>query len=409
MTLAVDFWDVGLFDGGIPHDLFTELRRDRPVVWNPGSESGTGFWSLTRYDDVVAVSRDTAKFSSQRRGIMMFDTFVETAPDDARMMIDLDPPLHTRYRRLVNRGFTPRTVERLEPLMRVVVAAAIDSVIDRGRCDFAKDIAAPLPVAVIAELLGIPEDDCPLIAELSDRISGGGDNGPAVDAIAELYQYANSLAVRKRREMSEGLDSGDIVTVLLSATVDGDALTEAEFDLFFLLLAVAGNETTRGATTNGMVAFIESPDEWHRLQRDPELIDTAVEEILRWSCPIRYMARTATTDVTIRGQEIAAGDKVVLWYASANFDSAQFPDSHRFDIGRTPNEHLAFGGGGHHFCLGASLARLELRVLFGELAQRFDSFDLDGSVIRVANSFANGISAMPVTYTASPSVATTAR
>lgn len=395
----IDFWDVGLFSGGIPHDLFGELRRDRPLVWNQESPVGTGFWSLTRYADIVRVSRDAATFSSQQRGVMMFDTFVENAPDDARMMIDLDPPLHTRYRRLVNRGFTPRTVERLEPFMRRVVDTTIDAVIDSGRCDFAREIAAPLPVAAIAELLGIPEADCPLIAELSDRISAGDDNGPANDAIAELYQYANSLAARKRKEMAEGAESGDIVSVLLSASVDGDSLTEAEFDLFFLLLAVAGNETTRGATTNGMVAFIEHPDEWKRLQREPGLVDTAVEEILRWSCPIRYMARTATRDVTLHRRTIAAGDKVVLWYASANFDEDQFPDASRFDIGRTPNEHLAFGGGGHHYCLGASLARLELRTLFSGLARRFDGFALGVDLERVKNTFANGIARMPVTFT----------
>jgi cholest-4-en-3-one 26-monooxygenase len=396
---TIDFWDVSLFADGIPHALFKKLRRDEPIVWNPPSTAGTGFWSLTRYDDIVRVSRDSDTFSSQQRGVMMFDSFVEEAPDLARMMIDLDPPLHTRYRRLVNRGFTPRTVERLEPLMRTVVAATIDAVVDRPGCDFAADIAAPLPVAMIAELLGIPEADCPLIAELSDRIQGGGDNAPANDAIVELYEYAHRLAARKRQEMAEDSEDQDIVTVLLSATVDGDALTEAEFDLFFLLLAVAGNETTRGATTNGMLAFVEHPDQWARLRREPGLIDTAVDEILRWSSPLRYMARTATRDVTLHGRTIANGEKIVLWYASANFDEEQFPDPYRFDIGRFPNDHLAFGGGGHHFCLGASLARLELRTLFAGLAQRFRWFALDRGVTRMQNSFANGITAMPVTFT----------
>ncbi len=399
MVAAPDFWDIGLFADGIPHEIFRRLRRDAPVTWNPGSDAGSGFWSLTRYDDIVRVSRDSETFSSQRRGIMMFDTFVEGTPDDARMMIDLDPPLHTRYRRLVNRGFTPRTVARLDPLMRAVVTATIDGVIASGHCDFANAIAGPLPIAVIAELLGIPEADCPLIAELSDRIQSGDENRPADEAIGELYAYANALAARKRDEMERGTGRDDIVTVLLSATVDGDALTEVEFDLFFLLLAVAGNETTRGATTNGMFAFVEHPDEWQRLQRSPELIDSAVDEILRWSSPLRYMARTATHDVEIRGTAIAAGDKVVLWYASANFDDAQFPDPDRFDIGRSPNEHLAFGGGGHHFCLGASLARLELRALFAELTRRFEAFTLDAEPTRMRNSFANAITAMPVAFT----------
>jgi cholest-4-en-3-one 26-monooxygenase len=398
MVVPTDFWDIGLFSDGIPHDVFRRLRRDEPVGWNPGSAAGTGFWSLTRYDDIVRVSRDSETFSSQRRGIMMFDTFIEGTPDDARMMIDLDPPLHTRYRRLVNRGFTPRTVERLEPLMRAVVTTTIDAVIGSERCDFATDVAGALPIAVIAELLGIPEEDCPQISELSDRIQSGDENRPAGEAIGELYAYANALAACKRRDMADGVGNDDIVTVLLSAAVDGDALTEVEFDLFFLLLAVAGNETTRGATTIGMLAFIDQADEWRRLQREPDLIDTAVEEILRWATPLRYMARTAAREVELRGTTVSAGDKLVLWYASANFDEAQFPDPYRFDIGRSPNEHLAFGGGGHHFCLGASLARLELRVLFSELARRFDAFTLDGELTRMRNSFANAITSMPVRF-----------
>ena len=397
---SVNLWDLDVFADGIPHDVFAALRRDAPVAWNVASPAGSGFWSLTRYDDVVRANRDSETFSSQRRGIMMFDTFVEEAPDDARMMIDLDPPLHTRYRRLVNRGFTPRTVEVLTPLMQTVVARTVDDVIERGGCDFATDIAGPLPVAVIAALLGIPEADCPLIADLSDRIQRGDENRPAGEAIAELYAYANALATRKRAETAAGTANDDIVTVLLSATVDGDALTEPEFDLFFLLLAVAGNETTRGATTNGMLAFVEHPDEWRRLQHDPDVVGHAVEEILRVASPLRYMARTATRDVTLHGTTIEEGDKVVLWYASANFDETQFPDPQRFDAGRSPNEHLAFGGGGHHHCLGASLARLELRVLFAELARRIDAFELAGPVTRMRNSFANAITSMPVTFRA---------
>jgi cholest-4-en-3-one 26-monooxygenase len=397
---SVDFWDLDLFAGGIPHEIFARLRREEPLAWNGPSEAGGGFWSLTRYEDVERANRDYETFSSQDRGIMMFDTPTLESPTDARMMIELDPPLHTRYRMLVNRGFTPRMVGTLDEMMRRVASAAIDAVADAGRCDFARDVASRLPVAAIAELLGVPEADQPLIEELSERIQRGDENAPAAVAIGELCAYANGLAAAKRAELARGEPADDIVKTLLSSTIEGDALNESEFDLFFLLLAVAGNETTRGATTGGMLAFIEHDDQWARLEADPSLVPTAVEEVLRWSTPIRYMARTATRAVELHGRTIEAGDKVVLWYASANFDEEAFPDPLRFDITRTPNEHLSFGSSGPHHCLGASLARLELNVLYAEFARRLDDVRLDGPLERMRNSFANAITSMPVTFSA---------
>lgn len=397
---AIDFWDIDLFAGGIPHEVFARLRRECPVAWNPPSDAGTGFWSLTRYDDVAQANRDHETFSSQRRGMMMFDTPTLEHPDDPRMMIELDPPRHTRYRRLVNRGFTPRMVGNLQSMMRRVAGQAVDAVIAQGSCDFARDVAGRLPVTAIGELLGVPEQDLPLLDDLSDRIQRGDENAPAATAIAELCAYANGLAAEKRARLAAGDPPDDIVSTLLSATVDGDALTEPEFDLFFLLLAVAGNETTRGATTNGMLALIQHPDQWERLKRDPEILPTAVEEILRWSTPLRYMARTATRDVEIRGQRVTEGDKVVLWYASANFDDEVFEAPLELDLTRTPNEHVAFGAGGAHHCLGASLARLELQVLFDEFARRFSEVRLAGPIERMRNSFANAIISMPVAFTA---------
>jgi cholest-4-en-3-one 26-monooxygenase len=395
---SVNFWDLDLFGAGIPHELFARLRREEPLAWNESSDAGGGFWSLTRYADVERANRDHETFSSQRRGIMMFDTPTLESPDDARMMIELDPPLHTRYRMLVNRGFTPRMVNTLEAMMRRVAATAVDDVADAERCDFARDVASRLPVAAIADLLGVPERDRPLIDELSERIQRGDENAPAAQAIGELCAYANDLAATKRADLARGDPADDVVKTLLSSTIEGDALSESEFDLFFLLLAVAGNETTRGATTGGMLAFIEHPDQWSRLQADRSLLPTAVEEVLRWSTPIRYMARTATRPVDLYGRTIEPGDKVVLWYASANFDDDAFVDPMRFDIARTPNEHLAFGSSGPHHCLGASLARLELNVLFDEFARRFDAVRIDGPLERMRNSFANAITSMPVTF-----------
>jgi cholest-4-en-3-one 26-monooxygenase len=396
---AVDFWELGIFAGGIPHDVFGRLRRECPVAWNRASDAGTGFWSVTRYDDVVAVNRDVATFSSQRRGMMMFDTPTLGSADDARMMIELDPPRHTRYRRLVNRGFTPRMVTQLEAMMRRVAKQAVDAVIERGSCDFAREVAGCLPVTAIGELLGVPDADLGMLEELSDRIQRGDENAPAADAIAELCAYANRLATDKRAQLADGSSAGDIVSTLLSATIDGDALSETEFDLFFLLLAVAGNETTRGATTNGMLALIEHPDQWERLRLEPEILPSAVEELLRWSTPLRYMARTATRDVELHGQRIAEGDKVVMWYAAANFDDDVFDTPLELDLTRTPNEHLAFGAGGPHHCLGASLARLELTVLFDEFRRRFVQVQVSGPIERMRNSFANAITAMPITFT----------
>jgi cytochrome P450 len=215
-----------------------------------------------------------------------------------------------------------------------------------------------------------------------------------------LCAYANQLAADKRARLDDGESAGDIVSTLLSATVDGDALSEAEFDLFFLLLAVAGNETTRGATTNGMLALIEHPDQWERLRLEPQILPYAVEELLRWSTPLRYMARTATRDVELHGQQIAEGDKVVVWYASANFDDDAFDTPLNLNLTRSPNEHLAFGAGGPHHCLGASLARLELTILFDEFSRRFVELRLAGQIERMRNSFANAITAMPITFSA---------
>jgi cholest-4-en-3-one 26-monooxygenase len=317
------------------------------------------------------------------------------------MMIEIDPPRHTRYRQLVNRGFTPRMLATLEPRMRAIAREAIEAGLSAGRCDFATQLANRVPVAMICELTGVPAADHDWLEKQSDRIQAGAAQGAAGEgiataAIAELCEYANRLAAEKRRELAQGREPSDIVTTLLSADVDGQALSAAEFGLFFVLLAVAGNETTRSALSGGVLALAERPEAWARLRARPALLPTAVEEILRWSSPILYMGRTALRDALIRGQRIRAGERLVLWYASANFDEAVFPEPMRFDVARSPNEHVAFGGGGPHFCLGASLARLELRVVLEELLARVGALRLAGPVAHAGSNFSNGIFSLPL-------------
>ena len=395
----IDLSDLRLFQRGIPHEAFARLRREAPVRFQPGRDGG--FWSLTRHEDVVAVNRDSRSFSSERRGIMMFDQTSLEGPEDPRMMIEIDPPRHTRYRQLVNRGFTPRMLATLEPRMRAIAREAIEAGLSAGRCDFATQLANRVPVAMICELTGVPAADHDWLEKQSDRIQAGAAQGAAgkgiaTAAIAELCEYANRLAAEKRRELAQGREPSDIVTTLLSADVDGQALSAAEFGLFFVLLAVAGNETTRSALSGGVLALAERPEAWARLRARPALLPTAVEEILRWSSPILYMGRTALRDALIRGQRIRAGERVVLWYASANFDEAVFPEPMRFDVARSPNEHVAFGGGGPHFCLGASLARLELRVVLEELLARVGALRLAGPVAHAGSNFSNGIFSLPL-------------
>ena len=396
---GIDLADLGHFQRGIPHEVFARLRAAAPVHRNPGGDDA--FWSLLRHEDVSAVNRDSRRFSSERRRILMFEQTSLEGPDDPRMMIEIDPPRHTRYRRLVNRGFTPRMVATLEPRMREIARSATLAALRERRFDFATQLANRLPVQVICELTGVPASDHGYVEELSDRIQAGAARGAtgagiATDEIAELCAYANHFADARRDELARGRAADDILTTLLSADVDGQALSREEFGLFFLLLAVAGNETTRSALSGGALAFARHPEQWARLRARPELLPGAIEEILRWTTPILYMARTATCDVELRGEKIREGERVVLWYASANFDEAVFDDPLRFDVTRTPNEHVAFGAGGPHFCLGANLARLELRVMLGELLPRVAEFRLAGPVVHAGSNFSNGIFSLPL-------------
>ncbi|MEA2922719.1 MAG: hypothetical protein QOF07_2684, partial [Bradyrhizobium sp.] len=311
----------------------------------------------------------------------------------------------TRYRLLINKGFTPRMVKQLDDSMRDRATRIVDAICEKGECDFVTDVAAELPLQVIADILGVPQEDRFRVFDWSNRLIGADDPEYAVatdnpmEAAMELYAYAHNLAADRRENPKD-----DIVSILLRAEVEGHTLSELEFDMFFLLLTVAGNETTRNALAHGMLALIEHPEQRQKLIDDPSRIAGGVEEILRWGSPVMCFRRTATQDLEVGGQLVKAGDKVVIWYISANRDETVFDDPYTFDVSRDPNPHISFGGGGPHFCLGANLARMEMNVMYEELLERLPDMELNGPVERLQSHFINGIKHLPVRFTPAPRV-----
>jgi cholest-4-en-3-one 26-monooxygenase len=401
-TDGIDLLDLGRFQRLEHHEMFRRLRAEEPVSWH-NYPPGQGFWNVTRHEDVVRVNRDAATFSSETGGVGI-PTPGELRNDsdfgDPRglMMLYMDAPKHTRYRLLVNKGFTPRMIGLLEQYLVHKAQLIVDRVIERGECDFVEDIASELPLQAIAEIMGVPQDDRRLLFEWSNRMIGIDDpeyaNADGTAAFAELYAYVNQLAEQRRSDPRD-----DIVTKLINAEIAGDRLTELEFDMFMLLLTVAGNETTRNSTSWGMLALMQHPEQYDALVSDPSLLDVAIEEVLRWASPVYHFRRTAAADTSIGGQAIAAGDKVVVWYISANRDDEVFRDPFTFDVTRAPNDHVAFGGGGPHFCLGANLARLELKIIFRELLARIPDMRLAGEPQVLRSNFIGGIKHLPVTFT----------
>jgi cholest-4-en-3-one 26-monooxygenase len=399
----IDLLDPDLFQAGLHHEMFKVLRQQDPVHWAEGGPSG-GFWNVTRHADLISVNRDAHVFSSAAHGVFLADLDEEAGAMVREMMLYMDPPRHTRYRLLVNKGFTPRMIGLLEAHLTAKATAIVDNVAETGRCDFVTDIAAELPLQAIAELMGVPQEDRRKLFDWSNRMIGADDpefqqnaENPeeATEAATELFIYSHTLAELRREDPQD-----DIISRLLGAEIEGDKLSELEFDMFFMLLTVAGNETTRNATAHGMKALLDHPDQLAKLRANPELLSGAIEEILRWGTPVMHFARTALSDYELGGKQIKAGDKVVMWHISANRDETVFDDPYTFDIERTPNEHIAFGGGGPHFCLGANLARMELRLIFDELLRRLPDIEFDGDVEYLRSNFIGGIKHMPVRYTA---------
>ncbi len=396
MADGIDLYDPGAYVAGVPHGDFAWLRARAPVHYHPDPEA-PGFWAVTRHADVVHVSRNPETFSSYARTCMLREPDDQGLAQQRLMMLNLDPPEHTRLRGLVNRGFTPRMIARLEERVETVCASIVDRALEAGECDFVTEVAAELPLAVIAELMGVPQADRHDIFTWSNQMVGFDDpdyqTTPEVGeaAAAGILGYANELGASKR-----ACPVGDIVSKLVSPDGEGNELSELEFGMFFVLLAVAGNETTRNAISGGMQALIEHPDQWARLRSDPGLLPTAADEIVRWVSPVMQFRRTATRDTSVGDQPVREGEKVVVFYPSANRDEEVFTDPHAFDIARSPNPHIGFGGGGPHFCLGSHLARLEIQVMFRCLTQRLEGMELTGEVRRLRSNFINGIKEMPV-------------
>ena len=384
---------------GAPHEQFAWLREHAPVFWHAegGGAGWPGFWAVTKHEDVAQVTRHPEIFSSARR-TAVFKEWPDMAVERMRlMMINMDPPHHTRQRAFVNRGFTPRIIGKLEEHITQVCHGLLDDIAGDSEADFVTQIAAPLPTQVICELVGAPAEDRGRIFMWSNRAVGFDDvemaASPAeqIQAVREMYAYAGELADSRRKQPRD-----DIVTQLLEPDDTGQELTTLEFNFFFLLLTVAGNETTRNAAAGGMLAFFDHPEQWQRLVDDPALAASAAEEIVRWVSPANLVRRTAIRDAELSGQRIAEGDKVVAFLTSGNRDEDVFAAPQEFDIGRDPNPHVGFSGGGPHYCLGRHLAALELRVMLTALAERMPGIALDGEVSRLRSNFVNGFKHMPV-------------
>ena len=391
----IDLVDPASFRAGHPHDMYRWLREHDPIHWHE-ERDGPGFWAVTRHEDVRAVGRDPETFSSSPSiGIADGGGFDIAGH---QMMLMMDPPRHTRYRRLLNHRFTPRAAGRLGPRIDELTRKIVDEVVERGECDLVSDIAGELPSYVVAELLGLPLDDGRRLYELTEIIHTAPEvlpEGAQQAAIAEMFAYAGGVIAEKRANPAD-----DVSSELLQAEVDGAPLDDIDFGLFFLLLVDAGGDTTRNLVAGGMLALLDHPDERARLAADVDgLLATATDEMLRWVSPVVYMRRTATRDTELGGHAIAAGQKVVMYYGSANRDTAAFTDPDRFDVGRTPNDHVAFGGGGPHFCLGAHVARLEIAALFRELLLRVPDIELAGPVTWLPSNFISGPQHAPIRFT----------
>ena len=400
-SIAPEIADPRLYLDGIPHERFAQIRGMPGLAWHPYGDDG--FWAVTRHADVRAVSRNPAVFSSAIGHTNLWDLKAD-ALAARRSLIDTDTPDHTRLRRLVAGAFTPKNVRRWEEAVRDITVELLDEFVARGGGDWVDMVAAPLPIRVILAMLGVPVADAEYLVELSNYlVEGTSDtqslvpgafgnttelrllpfNSPASHA---LFEYGEEMRAQRRAE-----PRNDLVTHLVKAEADGGRISRHEYRHLFHLLVFAGNETTRTAISHGAMALAAHPDQWQRILDNSELIETATEEVIRWATPVLHMRRTAAADCELAGTRIAAGDKVVMWYGSANRDEAAFTDPFHFDVGRTDKEHFAFGGGGPHLCLGAFLARLEVSVLLEEMAARRLFLEQLGEPVRVASNFVHGV------------------
>jgi cytochrome P450 len=399
----------------IREGVFQTLRRERPISFHEESEvpeglpveRGPGFWALSKHADVLHVSKHPELFCSGR-GTNIGD-MPQPLLEYMGSIINMDDPRHLRLRSIVSRGFTPRMVARAEEAVERAVARIMTEVRDKGRCDFVYEIAARLPLIIICDMMGIPESQYEFVMEKANVIIGAGSGDPdfaadpveiipkILDAATGLTQLCGELAASRRSNPTD-----DITSAIVNAELEGDQLTDSELGSFFILLAVAGNETTRNAISHGMIAMCEYPDQRALWQNDFERVaPTAVDEIIRWASPVIHFRRTVTQDTEIRGQKLREGEKVVMWYNSANRDEEIFEDPFRFDLLRDPNPHVAFGGPGPHFCLGAHLARREVTIMFREIFRCLPDLQIVGTPQRLLSNFIHGIKSMDCEFTPS--------
>ncbi len=415
-----DITDPDTYVAGVPHATFERLRRDDPVSWWDESDGGSGFWAVTRYDDVMHISRNVELFSSAQ-GIRLEEMTSEET-EARRTIMELDPPEHTRYRRLVSKPFSRREVYAYENAIRSLARVVVDEALEDPTFDFVEMVAKQLPMRMLGRLLGVPDADGDWLVERGDALLGNSDPEMTQHPVGlsdteqfrmlpfrspagiELFDYAQRQADMRRANPTD-----DVITDLLAPMVDGELLTDHEFNNFFTLMVAAGNDTTRYTMASGIKALIEWPEQLDRFReaigpdptnpRDPVLVDRAVEEICRWGTVTMHFRRTVTADTEIGGRSVRAGDKVVMWFISADYDESHFADPYTFDIDRWPNEQVAFGRMSPHLCLGAQLARLEIKALFTELLPRLGSIEVAGPVDRLRSNFIAGIKRLPVAVT----------
>ena len=409
--LAVDLLDHDLFADHEPWEVFDLLQREAPVYFHP-EPGGRGFWALTKYDDVQAVVRDAKTFSSEIGGSATIDDLPGDVLDARRNLLEFDPPKHGRYRRLISTNFTPGAVAVYEVWLRNLVREMLGRIESGAEFDFVDELAAPIPIRVLAHILGLPDEDMPHLIALGDRLLVDtdpeyvGELAYAQERPEDRYRpfgspWAEELCTIGRAYYADrrAHPRDDVLTLIANAEINGQRLSQSDLDNMFALLIVAGNETTRQGLALGTLALAQNPDQYARVREHPELIRSAVEEMLRYASPVWWFRRTAAKDTEVRGQKIAAGDKVVIWFAAANRDPDHYPDPHRFDVTRNPTDQLTFGRGGPHHCLGVHLARLEVRVYLEELVSRVAAIELAGEPVRHRSNFTNGLKQLPVRMT----------
>jgi cholest-4-en-3-one 26-monooxygenase len=386
---------------GYPHAEWKFLRRHAPVFWYEGRRNIDPFWAITKHADIIELSKQPELFLNEPRLAVFTNEIPPPKERHLRHLLNMDPPDHGPYRNLASKRFTPRAVMDLAAKVAAVTREVLDEAAEKGECDFVRDVSAKITIAVIAEMLGVPAVDRDRLFHWTNSIigaqdpefqAGGGVEETFVRARLELFGYFHEMAEARRKRPTE-----DIVSVLANSTLGGRPLEPRELLSYYFLLVVAGNETTRNAMTGGLLAFVENPGEWVKVVENPGLVDTAVEEIVRWVTPVIQFCRTATRDYTLRGKTIRKGQSACLFYASANRDEDVFPDGDVFRADRTPNDHIAFGRG-EHVCLGAHLARLELREAFDQIRQRLETVEITGPVERVRSSFVGGIKRVPIRW-----------